>query len=145
MFKKETRIWQVDDPVSEARRISQGNMAGYLGIEFLKAGDCWIQAKMPVDERTRQPAGVLHGGASVVLAETLASTAAHFSLNSSSQYCVGLEINANHIRTVREGYVWGCATSMHLGRSTQVWEVLITDDSDTTICVPRCTMAILSK
>ena len=140
-----TRIWQVDDPVAEARRISRGNMAGYLRIEFLEAGDYWMRAKMPVDERTRQPAGVLHGGASVVLAETLASTAAHFSLNPSSQYCVGLEINANHIRPVREGYVLGCATSMHLGRSTQVWEIRITDESEEVICVSRCTMIILSK
>ena len=139
-----TRIWQVDDPVEEARQETQGYMADYLGIEFLEAGDDWLRAKMPVDERTRQPAGILHGGASVVLAETLASTAAHFTLNPISQYCVGLEINANHIRAVREGYVYGRATYIHMGRSTQVWEIRITDQADVVICISRCTMAILS-
>ncbi len=125
--------------------MSRGDMADHLGIEFLEAGDNWLRARMPVDNRTRQPAGVLHGGASVVLAETLASTAAYFSLDASSQYCVGLEINANHIRSAREGYVYGRATPLHMGRSTQVWEIRITDDAGAIVCISKCTMAILQN
>ena len=111
----DTTIWTVEDPIIEARRVSTGTMSEYLGIEFLEAGDDWLSGKMPVDDRTRQPAGVFHGGASVVLAETLASTAAHYSLDPTSHYCVGLEINANHIRAVREGYVYGRAAPLHIG------------------------------
>lgn len=141
----DTTIWTVADPISEARRVSTEDMSSYLGIEFLEAGDDWLRGRMPVDERTRQPAGVLHGGASVALAETLASTAAYFSLDASSHYCVGLEINANHIRTAREGYVYGIAAPLHLGRSTQVWEIHITTEDDALICICRCTMAILQR
>ena len=141
----DTTIWTVEDPIIEARRASTGTMSEYVGIEFLEAGHDWLSGKMPVDDRTRQPAGVFHGGASVVLAETLASTAAHFSLDASTHYCVGLEINANHIRSVREGYVYGRAAPLHIGRSTQVWEIRMTNDAGAIVCVSRCTMAILGK
>ncbi|MEE2984384.1 MAG: hotdog fold thioesterase [Pseudomonadota bacterium] len=118
-------------------------MPGHLGVEFLEAGDNWLTARMPVDDRTRQPAGILHGGASLVLAETLASTAAFFSIDANSKMCVGLEINANHVRSVREGYVYGRATPLHRGRSTQVWEIRVTDEQDRLVCMSRCTIAIL--
>ena len=141
----DTTIWTVADPINGARRVSSGDMSAHLGIEFLEAGDDWLRGRMPVDGRTRQPTGVLHGGASVVLAETLASTAAYFSLDASTHYCVGLEINANHIRSVRDGYVYGLAAPLHMGRSTQVWEIRITDADDALVCICRCTMAILAK
>lgn len=137
------RIWKRPDPVREAERVSANVMPGHLGVEFLEAGDNWLTARMPVDDRTRQPAGILHGGASLVLAETLASTAAFFSIDANSKMCVGLEINANHVRSVREGYVYGRATPLHRGRSTQVWEIRVTDEQDRLVCMSRCTIAIL--
>ena len=114
-----------------------------LGIEMVEAGADFLKGRMPVDERTRQPAGILHGGASVVLAETLASCAAAFTLDRSKQHCVGLSINANHVRSIKEGYVIGVASPLHIGRTTQIWQVLITDQQDRLVCVSRVTMAIL--
>ena len=136
-------IWQHPDPVGEATRVSAKLMPGHLGIEFLEAGDDWLTARMPVDDRTRQPAGILHGGASLVLAETLASTAAYFCIDANLKMCVGLEINANHIRSVREGYVYGRASPLHMGRSTHVWEIRMTDEKGRLVCISRCTLAIL--
>ncbi len=136
-------IWKHPDPVAEAARVSAKLMPGRLGIEFLEAGDDWLTARMPVDDRTRQPAGILHGGASLVLAETLASTAAYFCIDANLKMCVGLEINANHVRSVREGYVYGRASPLHMGRSTHVWEIRITDEQGRLVCISRCTLAIL--
>ncbi len=136
-------IWQHPDPVGEATRVSAKLMPGLLGIEFLEAGDDWLIARMPVDDRTRQPAGILHGGASLVLAETLASTAAYFCIDANLKMCVGLEINANHVRSVREGYVYGRASPLHRGRSTHIWEIRVTDEQGRLVCVSRCTLAIL--
>ncbi|MBM3533618.1 MAG: hotdog fold thioesterase [Alphaproteobacteria bacterium] len=98
---------------------------------------------MPVDQRTKQPAGVLHGGASVTLAETLASWAATLSVDSSKHHCVGLEINANHVRAVSSGFVYGTARPVHLGRSTHIWEVRVTNEEDKLVCISRVTMAVL--
>jgi uncharacterized protein (TIGR00369 family) len=114
-----------------------------LGIEFVAAGDDYVSATMPVDERTRQPAGMLHGGASVALAETLASWAATFAVDPQKHHCVGLEINANHARAIGSGTVTGTARPVHLGRSTQIWEVRIVDEKQRLICVSRVTMAVL--
>lgn len=122
---------------------SQGTMVSQLGIEFIAAGDDFVSARMPVDERTRQPAGVLHGGASVALAETLASWAATFVVDREKHHCVGLEINANHVRAIGTGWVTGTARPLHLGRSTQIWEVRIVDEQQRLICVSRVTMAVL--
>ena len=136
-------IWTHPDPVGEAARVSAKLMPGRLGMEFLEAGDDWLTARMPVDDRTRQPAGILHGGASLVLAETLASTAAYFCIDPNLKMCVGIEINANHVRSVREGYVYGRASPLHMGRSTHVWEIRITDEQGRLVCISRCTLAIL--
>jgi len=122
---------------------SRGTLVSQLGFEFIAAGDDYMSARMPVDERTRQPAGVLHGGASVALAETLASWAATFVVDPQKHHCVGLEINANHVRAVGAGWVTGTARPLHLGRSTQIWEVRIVDEQQRLVCVSRVTMAVL--
>jgi len=116
-----------------------------LGIEFTEIGTNWLTARMPVDHRTHQRFGILHGGASVALAETLGSVAAHLCIDNSKQYCVGLEINANHLKGVRDGFVYGTTRPIHTGRSTQVWEIKITNEENEMVCVSRITMAILSK
>jgi 1,4-dihydroxy-2-naphthoyl-CoA hydrolase len=100
---------------------------------------------MPVDERTRQPYGLLHGGASVVLAESLGSMASFLTLDPAREYCVGIDINANHIRSIRDGRVLGTARPIHLGKTTQVWEIRICDDNERLICISRLTMAILQR
>jgi 1,4-dihydroxy-2-naphthoyl-CoA hydrolase len=117
-----------------------------LGMEVIALGDDYLAARMPVDHRTHQPMGLLHGGASVALAETLGSVAAHLTTDPETQACVGLEINANHIKSVREGFVIGKATPIHIGGSTQVWEIRITKEfSDELVCISRITIAVLKK
>lgn len=120
-------------------------MVAHLGIEFTQIGDDFIEAKMPVDHRTHQPAGLLHGGASVALAETLGSVAATCCIDRTKQQCVGLEINANHIKSVRSGYVIGVAKPIHIGKKTQVWEIKITNEQLELVCVSRITIAVLDK
>lgn len=117
----------------------------HLGIELLDFGDDWLSGRMPVDERTRQPFGLLHGGASVVLAESLASYAAYACVDRERKACVGLEINANHLRSVRSGWVIGTARPLHLGRTTHVWEIRICDEADRPTCISRCTVAVVDK
>jgi 1,4-dihydroxy-2-naphthoyl-CoA hydrolase len=119
-------------------------MPGFVGIEFIGYGDNWIKARMPVDERTKQPYGRLHGGASVVLAETVGSTAAAMTVDPSKFATVGMEINANHIRGVASGWVNGIARPVHIGRSTQVWQIDMTDDQGRTSCVSRLTLSVLA-
>ena len=114
-----------------------------LDIRFTEAGDDWIRGTMPVDHRTQQPFGLLHGGASVVLSETLGSSAALLTLDVEKEIAVGLDINANHIRGVRGGLVTGTAKAIHLGRTTQVWETRIEDDSGKLVCLSRLTMAVI--
>ena len=121
------------------------SMLGHIGIEFTQMGENFIEAKMPVDHRTRQPFGLLHGGASVALAETLGSVAAMCCLDSEKQFCVGLDINANHIKSLREGFVTGRVTPLHIGKKTHVWEIKITDEGGGLVCISRITMAILDK
>jgi 1,4-dihydroxy-2-naphthoyl-CoA hydrolase len=106
-------------------------------------GPDWLKARMPVDHRTVQPQGRLHGGASVVLAETVGSIAANMALDSAEQLAVGLDINANHIRPVKEGFVYGTARPESLGRTTQVWSIRITDEQDRLVCISRLTMAVI--
>jgi 1,4-dihydroxy-2-naphthoyl-CoA hydrolase len=137
-------IWFKEFNVSFVNERSRGTLVEQLGIEFIAAGDDYTSAKMPVDARTRQPAGMLHGGASVVLAETLASWASSLTVDPSANHCVGLEINANHVRAVASGWVIGTARPLHLGRSTQIWEVRIVDEQDRLVCVSRVTMAVLN-
>jgi len=132
-------------PVSlpELNRLSQGTLIEHLGIVFTAAGEDWLQATMPVDARTRQPYGLLHGGASVVLAETLGSSAGNLCVDTASQVCVGLEINANHLRAARSGVVTGTARALHVGRTTQVWEIHIENEAGKPVCVSRLTLAVV--
>ncbi|MFT6970024.1 MAG: 1,4-dihydroxy-2-naphthoyl-CoA hydrolase [Roseivirga sp.] len=128
-----------------ANKISRNTLVEHLGIEFIEIGEDYLKAKMPVDHRTKQPLGLLHGGASVVLAETLGSFAAQCSVNTDEQYCVGLEINANHIKSVKEGWVYGTAKPLHLGKKTQIWEIKVTNEENALVCISRITMAVLDK
>ena len=123
---------------------SQGTLVSRLGIEFVEAGDDYVSAKMPVDERTRQPAGVLHGGASVALAETVASMGGAMTLDPAKQVTVGMEINANHIRPAMSGYVTAVAKAESIGRTTQIWTIRITDNAGKLICLSRITLAVIS-
>jgi 1,4-dihydroxy-2-naphthoyl-CoA hydrolase len=120
-------------------------MVDHLGIVFTGLGDDYLEATMPVDHRTKQPMGLLHGGASVALAETLGSVAASLTIDLKKQACVGLEINANHIKSVREGLVKGVAKPIHLGKTTQIWEIKIYNEVGQLSCISRITMAILDK
>ena len=123
---------------------SENTLARHLGIEFTEIGDDYLEARMPVDNRTRQPFGLLHGGASVALAETLGSVAAALCVDS-TKFCVGLEINANHVKGVREGFVRGITKPIHIGKQTHVWEIRMTNDAGELICISRITMAVLEK
>jgi 1,4-dihydroxy-2-naphthoyl-CoA hydrolase len=125
--------------------LGKGCMVEYLGIEFTEIGNDYLVARMPVDHRTTQPLKMLHGGASVVLAETLGSLAAHCVIDTVNYYCVGLDINANHIRSATKGFVYGKTKPIHIGKSTQVWEINITNEEGQLICVSRITMAVLAK
>jgi len=121
--------------------LAANTMGEHLGIEFLELGENFLKARMPVDQRTRQPYGILHGGASATLAETLGSVASAYVIDMSMHYCVGLEINANHIRSVKEGWVYGTASPLHLGRTTHVWDIRIVDEREKLVCVSRLTVA----
>ena len=131
--------------VSDIQPLGQNNMAEHIGIEFTEIGEDYLKAKMPVDRRTNQPYGLLHGGASCVLAETLGSIASALMVDTSKFICVGIEINANHIRSARNGYVHGTVTPIHVGSSTHVWDIRIHSDEEKLICVSRLTVAILKK
>ncbi|MEN1958323.1 hotdog fold thioesterase [Luteimonas sp. MJ204] len=123
--------------------LSRGTAIEALGIEFVDIGDDHLVATMPVDARTRQPYGLLHGGASVLLAETLGSSAGNMCV-AEGEVCVGLEINANHVRAAREGVVRGTARALHIGRSTQVWEIRIEDARGRLACISRLTLAVVA-
>jgi 1,4-dihydroxy-2-naphthoyl-CoA hydrolase len=121
------------------------NLPSHLGIEFVEIGPDYLKARMPVDERTKQPFGILHGGASVALAETVGSTAAGLVVDRTRFRCVGQEINANHVRAASSGWVYGVARPAHLGRRSHVWEIRITDEQDRLVCISRLTMAVLER
>jgi 1,4-dihydroxy-2-naphthoyl-CoA hydrolase len=123
----------------------KNHIGALLGIEFTEVGDDFLCATMPVDARTHQPAGILHGGASVVLAETLGSVAAYMCIDPDKYIAVGLEVNANHIRPVKNGFVKGICKPIHIGGKTQVWEIKMYTDKDKLNCVSRLTVAILPK
>ena len=131
--------------ISDFELLGKDTMSEHIGIEWVEVGANYIKAKMPVDHRTIQPYGLLHGGASVALAETLGSVCAAFVIDHEKFIAVGLEINANHIRSARSGWVYGIAKAIHIGASTHVWEIKITDERDKIICVSRITVAILKK
>ncbi|HZF82643.1 MAG TPA: hotdog fold thioesterase [Burkholderiaceae bacterium] len=136
------RIWKKDVSVDELTRSHAKTAVDRLGIEFLEVGDDFIRARVPVDERTVQPFRILHGGVSVVLAETLGSCGAHYSAPEGHR-AVGLDINANHIRSASSGWVTGTARAVHIGRTTQVWQIDMTNDAGQLTCVSRITMAVL--
>ena len=119
-------------------------MPGNLGIEFTEYGDNWLKARMPVTDRSKQPYGRLHGGASVALAETVGSVAAAMTVDNSKFATVGMEINANHIRPVKDGFVFAMATAESIGRTTQIWSIRIEDEAGKLVCISRITMAVIS-
>jgi 1,4-dihydroxy-2-naphthoyl-CoA hydrolase len=125
--------------------LGTGTMSEHIGIEWVQLGDNFLKAKMPVDHRTQQPYGLLHGGASCVLAETLGSVASALVVDHTKFYCVGLEINANHIRSARDGFVTGTCTPLHTGNSTHVWDIKIYDEKEKLVCVSRLTVAVLPR
>ncbi len=122
--------------------LGKNSMGEHLGIEFTEIGDDYLKASMPVDHRTKQPFGLLHGGASCALAETVGSVASALVIDPLHQKCVGLEINANHMRAVREGIVTATAKPLHLGATTHVWDIRITDAQDRLVCISRLTVAV---
>lgn len=125
--------------------LGPGTMSEHLGIVWSEVGDRFLKAKMPVDHRTIQPYGLLHGGASCVLAETVGSVASAMVIDHSKFFCVGLEINANHIRGVKSGFVTGVAIPLHLGSTTHVWEIKIYDENEKLVCVSRLTVVIIPR
>ena len=135
-------IWKRQIKIEELNLVSRESIVGNVGIEFLEKGEDFLSATMPVDKRTKQPLGILHGGASVVLAETLGSTASYMTLEDPS-YSVGLEIKANHLKNVVKGLVKGVAKPVHLGKTTQVWDISITNEKSELVCVSRLTMLVL--
>ncbi|NDY71499.1 thioesterase [Desulfobacter hydrogenophilus] len=135
-------IWKKEFTVDDMNRFKENTMIGLLDITFEEKGENFLTASMPVDARTHQPMGILHGGASVVLAETLGSCAAQMVLEKGF-YSVGLEIKANHIKSVSQGRVTGRTTPLHIGRTTQVWDIDIKNDKGELICASRLTMAVL--
>ncbi len=122
---------------------ARGSLVEHLGIAITEAGDDWLRGTMPVDARTKQPYGLLHGGASVALAETLGSMAGNLCVDNAREMVVGLEINANHLRAAREGIVTGTARAVHVGRSTQVWEIRIENEAGKLVCISRITLAVV--
>ncbi len=138
-------IWFRPYTLDELQRLNTGSLAGHLDIRFTEIGPDYLRGTMPVDERTRQPFGLLHGGASVSLAETLGSVAANCCVDGPKFYCVGQEINANHLRSARSGQVTGTARPIHLGNRSQVWDIRIEDEQGRLTCVSRLTMSVLES
>jgi 1,4-dihydroxy-2-naphthoyl-CoA hydrolase len=143
MSTPSTSIWKQNTDLERINGWNKNTAMETLGIRFTAIGDDWIQGTMPVDHRTHQPFGLLHGGASVLLAETLGSSAAMLTLDPEKELTVGLDINANHIRGVRSGSVTGTARPLHLGRTTQVWEIRIENEAGALVCISRLTMAVV--
>ncbi len=135
-------MWKKLQSLEELQAACTSTLVETLGIEFTAVGENYIEARMPVDERTMQPMGLLHGGASAALAETLGGAGAYLSV-AEGVHCVGLEINANHVRPARRGWVIGRAEPLHRGRTTQLWQIAIRDQADKLICISRLTVAVL--
>ena len=129
----------------DIKPLGPNTMGEHLGMEWMAVGADFLKMRMPVDDRTKQPYGLLHGGASCALAETVGSVASHFIIDPEKFICVGLEINANHVRSARSGYVTATCTPLHIGASTHVWDIKINDDKEKLICISRLTVAVLRK
>ena len=138
-------IWFKEISIEMLNQRGNNTMAEFLDIQFIEVGENFLVATMPVTNRTKQPIGILHGGANVVLAETVASTAANAVVDPERFYCVGLEINANHIRSVKDGIVTAKAIAIHLGRTTQIWQTNIYNTEGKMTCTSRMTASVLSK
>ena len=136
-------IWKKPTTLELLTQTSANTAVSHLGIEFVEVGNDFLRARVPVDERTRQPFGLLHGGVSVVLAETLGSMGANYA-SPEGHRVVGLDINANHIRAATSGWVTGTARAVHVGRTTQVWQIDMVNDAGELTCVSRITMAVLA-
>lgn len=138
-------IWKNHATLDELNALSKDTMAATLGIEFVEIGTGHLKAAMPVNIRTKQPYGLLHGGASAALAETIGSVASWMSIDTEKQICVGIEINCNHLRGKKDGVVTATAEPLHLGATTHVWDIRIRDEKEKLVCVSRLTIAVLKK
>ena len=138
-------IFHSNYSAAELNAVNTGNLGETLGIQITEIGEDFVRGTMPVDQRTRQPYGLLHGGASVALAESLGSLGGGLTIDREQFSVVGIEINANHLKGKRDGLVTGTARPLHLGRSTQVWEIRIVDEKDALICISRITLAVVPK
>jgi 1,4-dihydroxy-2-naphthoyl-CoA hydrolase len=138
-------IWTRPFDLDALNALTRNTLASQIGMQFTEIGADFLRATMPVDERTHQPFGLLHGGASVALAETLGSMAGHLVLRETGKGVVGIEINANHVRGVRSGLVTGTARPVHLGGTTQVWEIRVEDDAGKLVCISRLTLSVLTR
>jgi 1,4-dihydroxy-2-naphthoyl-CoA hydrolase len=143
MSGRSTTIWRSLNTLNELNAAGERTLIRHLDIVFTEIGHDFISATMPVDSRTHQPYGLLHGGASVVLAETLGSTGASMCVDRSESYCVGQEINANHVRSVKTGRVTGIARPVHLGGRTQVWTIDVVNEAQELVCISRLTVAVV--
>jgi 1,4-dihydroxy-2-naphthoyl-CoA hydrolase len=137
-------IWTIPVTTEEINHRCRNTLCDHLGIEFIEIGDDSMTARMPVDRRTNQPMGIVHGGATAALAETVASAAANYCI-AKGKVCVGLELNINHIRAVSAGYVTAVTKPLHLGKNTQVWEIKITNEARQLISAARLTLAVIAK
>jgi 1,4-dihydroxy-2-naphthoyl-CoA hydrolase len=138
-------IWKQDTDLERMNAWNRDTLCEHLGMRVTAIGEDWLRGTMPVDRRTRQPFGLLHGGASVALAESLGSLAGNLCLDPARELAVGLDINANHVRSVTDGEVTGTARAVHVGRSTQVWEIRIVDARDRLVCISRLTLAVVPR
>ncbi len=139
------KIWITPFDLGLLESRGKNTMVEHLGIEFTEIGEDYLIAKMPVDHRTKQPIGIMHGGASCVLAESVGSVAANYCVDLTRRYCVGLEINTNHIRQATEGYVIGTAKPIHIGKRTQVWNIEIRHESGYLVSINRLTVMVLER
>lgn len=138
-------MFRKDVTIEALNQMKRENLLEHLGIEFTGVTPDSITARMPVDHRTRQPMGLLHGGASVALAESLGSVASYLCVDPKKYACVGLEINANHVKGVPEGFVYGKVTPLHVGKRTHVWEIRVTNENQQLVCISRLTVAVIDQ
>lgn len=138
-------IWITPIDIEEINKQSRNTLTSYLGIEFINAGDDHLTAVMPIHQNLLQPMGIMHGGASCALAETVGSAAANFCVDQKSKVCVGLDININHLRPIQSGVVTATAKPLHLGKTTQVWEIKIVNEQNKLVAISRLTVAVLTK
>lgn len=138
-------IWHQPFTIDDLNQRGEHTLSDFLGIRFTEIGEDTLTATMPASERTRQPIGIVHGGANVVLAETVASTAANAVIDLKYYYCVGLDINANHLRPVKEGLITAVTRPFHLGKSTQVWHIELLNEAGKPTCISRMTAAVIKR